>query len=86
MITEENMYEDHFVIDADSLPLDMFRQIPDPFPGCDMAIYFHENGVLEGCWWKGIELKIDHTSGMIIYGWLKAYGESLQRELAENST
>ena len=82
----KEMHEDHFTIDADDLPLDMFQQIDDPFPGCDVGVYFDhdERGLtLIGAWIKGEELKISHKDAIDLIGMIEAYQEEKERDQAE---
>jgi len=77
------MHSDHFYIDVDDLPLDMFRQINDPFPGCDIAIYFNEDGSLHGCWWFGEKLEISHKDAIELISMLEVYKDNQRQEMAE---
>jgi hypothetical protein len=77
------MLSDHFTISADDLPIEMFRQIPDPFPGCTIAIYFNDDGSMSGAWWKGIELPISHKSAKELDGMVGVYQDNSRQEAAE---
>jgi len=79
----KEMNTDHFVICADDLPIDMFQQIPDPFPGCDVAIYFNEDGSMHGAWWKGIELHINQMSENELDGMVGVYQDNQRQDAAE---
>ena len=83
--TEEikEMNTDHIVIDADNLPLDMFRQIPDPYPGCDIAIYFNDDKSWHGAWWKGLAIKISGKDGLELDGMVGFYQDNARQEQAE---
>lgn len=75
--------DDHIVIDADNLPLDMFQQIPDPFPGCTIAIYFDDDGSMSGAWHKGTELKISHKDALELDGMVGVYQDNARQDAVE---
>ena len=79
----KEMNVDHFVIDADNLPLEMFQQIPDPYPGCDIAVYFNDDGSISGAWWKGIELKINQKSANELDGMVGVYQDNARQDAVE---
>ena len=80
------MFSDHFTIWADDLPLDMFQQIPDPFPGCQIAVYFYQDGSMDSAWWKGIELKISGKDGLELDGMVRSYHDEQRKDRAEEAT
>ncbi len=79
----KEMNEDHIVIDADNLPLAMFDQMNDPFPGCDVAVYFNDDKSWHGAWWKGTELKISHKDGLELDGFVGFYQDNQRQTEAE---
>lgn len=75
--------EDHIVIDADNLPVEIFQAIPDPFPGCDVAVYFNDDKSWHGAWWKGIELPISQRSANELDGMVGVYQDNARQDAAE---
>jgi len=79
------MFSDHFTIWADDLPLDMFQQIPDPFPGCQIAVYFYQDGSMDSAWWKGIELKISGRNALELDVMVTHYWDEQRKDRAEEA-
>ena len=85
----KEMFCDHFTMDANNLPLDMFRQLDDPYPDCIIEVHFSEDFndhnalTLDGAWAGEQELEISHLNAIDLVGMIGAYDDIQRQDIAE---
>ena len=85
----KKMASEHFTMDVEHLPYDMWCQVPEDYkPNAeylDATIAINDDGDVSGAWVDKIELKINNASSKILAGILYEYQQGLDRDFVEGN-